>query len=217
MQPNVTRLFWLPFAVSLALCLWLVGAGGDFWIADRLYAWEGGRWALRNHWLTNALLHARGHDASVLAWLCAAAALLVAMLRRSLRWRRPLAYLVASVAASTGVVAALKSFSPRPCPWDLARYGGDGYRPAGHCFPAGHASAGYAWLALYFMLLVVRPAWRWHGLAVGVLLGLLFGVDQQLRGAHFMSHDVVAATICWTVALGLYTMMLRPRAIGRAT
>ena len=70
---------------------------------------------------------------------------------------------------------------------------------------------------LYFMLLVVRPAWRWHGLAIGVALGLLFGVDQQLRGAHFMSHDVVAATICWTVALGLYTVMLRPRAIGSET
>lgn len=52
------------------------------------------------------------------------------------------------------------------CPWDLTRYGGDlpfvgllERRPADMpdtaCFPAGHASAGYAWLALYFFLAAI--------------------------------------------------------------
>ena len=48
------------------------------------------------------------------------------------------------------------------CPWSLTRYGADrvyhslfSLDPAatgsGSCFPAGHASAGYAWVALYFL------------------------------------------------------------------
>jgi membrane-associated PAP2 superfamily phosphatase len=43
----------------------------------------------------------------------------------------------------------------------------------------------------------------------------VFGIDQQLRGAHFLSHDLFTAMICWAVALGLSRWMLRPRDAGR--
>jgi len=109
------------------------------------------------------------------------------------------------------------------CPWDLLRYGGGKVyyglftrRPPGMgsagCFPAGHASAGYAWVALYFFFLHARPRLRWWGLATGLLAGLVFGIAQQLRGAHFLSHDVWALMVCWLVALALYRGMLVPRA-----
>ena len=75
------------------------------------------------------------------------------------------------------------------------------------CFPAGHASAGYAWVALYFFFLATRPAWRWRGLAIGLATGAVFGISQQLRGAHFLSHDIFAMIICWGVALGSYYML----------
>jgi len=62
------------------------------------------------------------------------------------RWREPLAYLVTSMVLLPTLIAFSKRFSSVPCPWDLARYGGDAvYRhnlsypvgPAeiGHCFP----------------------------------------------------------------------------------
>jgi len=123
-----------------------------------------------------------------------------------------------------GLVSLLKASSDLDCPWDLARYGGArAYHgllyayagPSAHCFPAGHASAGYAWLALFFFFAATRPAWRWRGLAAGAGLGLVFGIDQQLRGAHFLSHDLFTAMICWAVALGLSRWMLRPRDAGR--
>ena len=88
--------------------------------------------------------------------------------------------------------------------------------PPGRCFPAGHASAGYAWLALFFFFTAVKPACRRWGLAIGIGLGLLFGIAQQLRGAHFLSHDVFTAMICWSIALGLHLLMLRPRGAGGA-
>lgn len=61
-------------------------------------------------------------------------------------------------------------------------------------------------MALYFFLLATRPRWRWVGLAVGVSLGVLFGATQQLRGAHFLSHDLWTAVICWACALGGYLL-----------
>jgi membrane-associated PAP2 superfamily phosphatase len=157
---------------------------------------------------------------SALAWLAVAACAAFAWWRPGLRaWRRPLAYLALAVLLSTAIVAWMKSWTHVDCPWDLVGFGGTrGYRdllaalPAhsapGRCFPAEHASAGYAWLALFFFLGRVRPRWRWHGLAAGLCAGLAFGVSQQLRGAHFASHDAWTATICWLVALLLHRAML---------
>jgi membrane-associated PAP2 superfamily phosphatase len=81
------------------------------------------------------------------------------------------------------------------------------------CFPAGHASGGYAWLALYFFLLAVKPQWRGWGLAVGLGAGLVFGISQQLRGAHFISHDLAAIAICWTCAVVLHRVFWRPESL----
>jgi membrane-associated PAP2 superfamily phosphatase len=207
---------WLPLAIFVALAGTLHCMGGDAWWADRLYAWEGHRWAFRSAFVTDQLIHKVGRDVSAVAWICVVAAWIVARTRPQLaRLRRPLAYLALSVLLATSAVAWFKSWSNMDCPWDLLRYGG--LRPyvellqlrpvglsRGACFPAGHASAGYAWMALYFFFLMVRPHWRWWGLAAGAGAGLLFGLSQQLRGAHFLSHDLWTAMICWATALALY-------------
>src|SRR3546814_5297107 len=93
----------------------------------------------------------------------------------------------------------MKSWTHVDCPWDLVGFGGTrsyhdllaalpAHVPHGLCFPAGHARAGYAWVALFFFFGRTRPQWRWKGLAAGLCAGLVFGVSQQLRGAHFASH-----------------------------
>lgn len=213
--------FWIPLALLIAATVVLMVLHGDLWIADRIYAWEGHRWALRQSLVAKEVLHQWGHDLSVAAWLAVFAAWLVTFVRDGLAlWRRPLAYLLVTVALSTLAVAWIKAWSNMDCPWDVVQYGGSkpyvdvfSLRPLGlargRCFPAGHASAGYAWMSLYFFFLLTRPRWRQLGLVVGGGLGLLFGIDQQLRGAHFSSHDIWAAGICWMVALGFYRVFRR--------
>lgn len=202
-------------AAALALVV-LVPLQGDQWIADRVFAAEGGVWSLRQHPLTELLIHRGGRLLGQLGGLAALGAWLSTFAWTTLRaWRRPLAGLLASVLLSTGLVAALKRLLAIDCPWDLVRYGGTRpmllpFQPfpteaaVGHCFPAAHASVGYAWVALYFFLLRVRPQWRIAGLAIGLGLGAVFGVSQQLRGAHFLSHDIVSLALCWLVALALH-------------
>jgi len=112
---------------------------------------------------------------------------------------------------STVIVSVLKQHTGVDCPWDLQRYGGDRMvlglfesRPLSMgraaCFPAGHASAGYGWIAAYFALASVRPGWRWWGLGVGLFTGVVFGFGQQIRGAHFFSHDLWTLTLSWLSA-----------------
>ena len=124
---------------------------------------------------------------------------------RGERWRWIGVMLLCVVA-----VPAIKRFSATSCPWDLAEFGGvaryvshwrlglaDG--GGGHCFPSGHAVAAFAFFGLYFL-------WRDHDaqrarawLAAVVVVGLLFGTAQLARGAHYPSHTLWSAWLCWTL------------------
>lgn len=212
----------IPLLLAVAASVVLMAGNGDQWLADQLYRWEGSRWAFKDAWLTTHVIHRGGKNLSTLAGVLVMLALLRACL--DTRWkalRRPLLYLLLAVGLSTGMVALLKSMTQMDCPWDLQRYGG--LRPfiglfesrpellgRAACFPAGHASAGYGWVALYFFALQVRPRWRWVALATAVATGLAFGFSQQLRGAHFLSHDVWSLAVSWTVAVLLYLLMFPP-------
>ncbi len=132
------------------------------------------------------------------------------------RWR------VAFIAMAAGSlsVSLLKQLSPYHCPWDLLEFGGHApYVPllaalpagvtAGKCFPAGHASGGFVLMALYFVYAGERPrlalAWLWGGL----VLGLLMGVGQQLRGAHFLSHTLWSGWVVWGTRLAVNQLLGR--------
>ena len=122
-------------------------------------------------------------------------------------YRTPLFYLFSATLLSALLVATIKHLVSMECPWDLVRYGGTRDFIG---FPAGHASAGYTWIASYFFFAAIRPQWRWAGLALGLGLGLTFGITQQFRGAHFLSHDLWTVMICWTVSFVLSRFLLRP-------
>ncbi len=209
-----------PWCIALAIYLlamtWLMLGEGDFVIADWLYALQGGGWRLREHWLTVGVIHKDGKMLSQLMWLGTAIFTGIIWHRPEWRaWRRPLLILMASVVLATGVVAMIKHAVPMQCPSGLQRYGGSGMHiglfeawpvniPRNACFPAAHASSGFAWIALFFFFLHVRPHWRWWGLGFGLAMGTVFAASQELRGAHFLSHDLTTIMICWGVSLLLY-------------
>lgn len=219
----VHHLAWPLVAAVLASVVLM--HGGDRWLADMVFQLEGGRWALREHWATSGVIHRGGKWASVLAGLAVLGLYLQAL--RDRRWaplRQPLLYLLLAAALGSTTVSLLKSVTHVDCPWALVGYGGTrtptglfaarvAGAPRGVCYPAGHASAGYAWVSLYFAALLWRPRWRWWGLGIGLGAGALFGIGQQLRGAHFLSHDIAALAVCWLVALALF-VLFRARASG---
>lgn len=175
----------------------------NFWIDSVVH--DGGRWAVRA--LVLALLA---------TWIAAA------RLPRLDEWRRPAAYACMAMTLSIALVGLLKQLTNVDCPWDLREFGGHApyvalfaARPASlahaHCFPAAHASSGYALVAFYFALRERHaPLARWS-LGAALLTGLCFGIAQQARGAHFLSHDVWSAFLTWMIALTLYAFAFRAR------
>lgn len=106
------------------------------------------------------------------------------------------------------VVGLLKAHSAHSCPWDLALFGGKAASfvlldavPAnsgpGQCFPGGHASSGFALMALFFLWWPEHPRRALLALLIGVLTGLLMGYGQVMRGAHFFSHNLWAGWWVW--------------------
>ncbi len=202
----------VPVSVIFLVAAWLAAQSFDFAWSSWLFHQQGDAWSLKRDVLLETVLHRGGRLASILAWTGVLVATLICWRTQAARrWTRPAARLLIAVLASTVCVAWLKASTHMDCPWDLVGLGGQhpfvplfGHRPAAlgtpACFPAAHAASGYAWVALYFFFLHTAPRWRHAGLVAGLLLGGVFGLAQQLRGAHFLSHDVASLAICWTVA-----------------
>lgn len=222
--------FFLPLGLGLLLLSLLTWLETDLWLSGWLFKLEGGvsSWPLRYWWLTENVLHTGGRDMVVLA-----SAVLIGLLIASLvhprfkPYRRGFLYLLASVATSVVLVRVGKSITQVNCPWDLQIFGGQfPYAPfpfsmqgegfGGQCFPGGHSSGGFAWIALYYFAAQYFPSRRKVLLACVLAIGVIFGVTQELRGAHFLTHDIASLALAWLVATLMYALFWRRAAVRTA-
>jgi len=199
----------------------------DYAWSHWLFAQEGGHWALKGHWLLSDVIHSGGRQLSVLLAVGCITLYIASFWAMSLQThRRVLAYLSVAPLLASAAALLVKRVSGVECPWSLQPFGGDlPYLPLlqqlvapgeGACFPAGHASAGYAWFALYFAAAAVWPRRRMVVLFGVLCAGGVFGVAQQLRGAHFLSHDLWSLTLCWSVCALLAPLMLSRSSLALA-
>lgn len=210
----------MVFGLLLCATLAIEISGMDTHLADIFYGWEDNQWQLKNAWVTSVLIHKYGKYLSILLLLVVISLWTSSYFISSLAvWKYRLRYVLIASISGALLVSIGKSLSNISCPWDFSRYGGSleyiplleqlWVRNGSHCFPAGHASAGFAWVSLYFVGRHLHATWRWWVLAGALLLGTIFGVSQQLRGAHFISHDLWSFGTCWMVSLICYHTLLK--------
>ncbi len=226
LRANALRYVGYPsilFAIALLL---LYATNADLLLADAIYAFGDKGWVFRNAWLTNALIHDGGRTLVGVIAVALLTAIVLSLFHRPLaRWRASLMFAFCAAFLGAALVNMLKEVTQVDCPWDLARYGGTniyvplfGERIAtqepGRCFPAGHASAGYCWLGLFFVARRMAPRWQLPAALVPLTLGLVFGVAQQWRGAHFLSHDLWSLYVCWLSSALLYLLTFRKRLVN---
>lgn len=214
----------LPLSVGLGLLILLHITNADLLLAQWMLAFEGTdtAWPWRHAFVTDKLLHTGGRDLVVLAAVVLLSSLVLSSFKASMkRWRRPLLMLFTSALATVLLVRIGKSITNVACPWDLSLFGGQKpYLPfpmslsvdteLGQCFPGGHSSGAFAWVGLYYLALVLKPKWRFKLLGAVLLIGAVFSLCQEFRGAHFLSHDIASALIGWTMATLSYGLAYRP-------
>lgn len=212
--------FHIPLLVLLVATLLVQIMDLDLEMALWLYRLEGAHWVLQDHWMTSRILHKDGKHFSLLLAIFLFITLCVSFINSKIQpYRLPMAYVLFTAIFSAVMVNILKSSLAVSCPWDFDNLGGSlPYSPlwqqlwlrnGSGCFPAGHASSGYAWIGLYFIGFFYQSPWRWVGLGVPLVMGILFGVAQQLRGAHFITHDLWTLGICWFCAFLLFIIFFR--------
>ncbi|AYW93831.1 phosphatase PAP2 family protein [Yersinia pseudotuberculosis] len=206
--------FWQVFGLLLVGLLFLALSRSEqldwlisnYWFdpVGQNFPWEHNKWLdLLNHRLLKMALIAT-----------AIAALLWGIYRRNGR------LVTTALLFGLGplVIGILKATSAHSCPWDLVEYGGkalnyvlmDTAPPGagpGHCFPGGHASSGFAVMALFFLFYPERPRLAMLCWFAGIGLGMLMGFGQIMRGAHFLTHNLWAGWWVWLSQLAAFWMI----------
>ncbi|HET7795582.1 MAG TPA: phosphatase PAP2 family protein [Rhizobacter sp.] len=213
-----------PLRRLVVVTLWLLpvliawdASGLDMALAHAFGGPQG--FPLTENWWLTEVLHDGGRRAS---WLVAVLLTLavwwpVGPLRRLDTPER--VQLIGVALLSVLSISLLKAASPTSCPWDLAEFGGTARHVShwawlhdggsGRCFPAGHASSGFAFVGGFFVWRRRAPRIAALWLAAAVVVGFGLGLAQQVRGAHFMSHTLWTGWLCWSLALGLELLLWR--------
>jgi membrane-associated PAP2 superfamily phosphatase len=211
----------LMLMTILPLSLVLTGimfeySGFDIWWISHFYDYQTRSWPFRDHWLFETVIHEWGRYFDMgAAGLWLVFFFLTFFLKPLKTFKKPLIYFLVSSATGPLIVGAGKHLTHIYTPWDLKIFSGTlpyirlldpvpGGMPIGEAFPAGHASGGYAFFSLYILMRHLGSPHRIYGLIFALGLGLIFGIGQQVRGAHFPSHDLFTLVICWYSALIFY-------------
>ena len=109
-------------------------------------------------------------------------------------------------------IGFLKRETNMPCPKNIVRYGGvypktkvwehypkGFHKPRIKCWPAGHASGGFALMSLFFLF--KRKRNKIIGLLVGISIGWAMGIYKMMIGDHFLSHTILTMLIAWLIIL----------------
>lgn len=215
-----SRLIWLPVSLYLSLIIPIMYWDLDWQLANYWFQLQDQQWYFRHHWLTQTLLHDAGHDLALTLYIVILILYISSFNKRILwhKFKSTLAYLSLSLPVATLTVSLIKRLSFVDCPWSISDFGGQQHyltwwqtliadqNGVGHCFPAAHASSAYMFFGVYF---VARQHWpdKANWIVTAVLgFGLIFGLAQQLRGAHFISHDLTSAIVCWLVSFVLWSL-----------
>jgi membrane-associated PAP2 superfamily phosphatase len=204
------QILWSILALFVLL-LCFENTNLDLLVQDYFYNDSAQQWILdTSHPVPHFLLY-DGAKAAVICWEILLLIALIFFRKKPIvnAYRQGITVVLIAIPLSAGLVSALKNLTNIACPYALSHYGGDipyvrifdhypvGLRPQKQqrCFPAGHASAGFALLALYYLPKTQKRKKQFLALALSA--GTAMGTYKMLLGHHFISHTLITMVLCW--------------------
>jgi membrane-associated PAP2 superfamily phosphatase len=128
-------------------------------------------------------------------------------------YKKGLVIILLSAIFVPSIIGGLKAVTNTPCPKNIEHYGGNypnitvfGRYPKDfkqeckiRCWPAGHASGGFALLSLFFLF--KRTSNRKKAIIFASMSGWSMGIYKILIGDHFLSHTLITMFLAWTIIL----------------
>lgn len=184
----------------------------DFKVMEMLFDNNSQSFPLRHHWFTEGVIHTMGRQMIGAIGLGIVLTFIASFTLPSLKSdRREWSFVLISIVISTLSISTLKATTGMNCAYDLSLYGGSEplnqlsnlWLGDGQCWPGGHVSGPLSLIAVFFGFRTKQPYLAFTGLIFAVTMGIIFGLGQTLRGAHFPSHTIWTALIIWMINLGL--------------
>ncbi|TWX71684.1 phosphatase PAP2 family protein [Colwellia demingiae] len=166
-------------------------------------------WSKKEHVLKLFL-----YDAPKIALAFFALGIIISLLffrKRNLvtRHKKGLVIVLLSLIIVPSVIGFLKATTNSACPVALDNYGGEipyikvlaSYPPNKtpsknqKCFPAGHASGGFALLSLFFIFTTKKN--QKVAIVFATSIGGLMGSYKMIIGDHFISHTLITMGLAW--------------------
>jgi membrane-associated PAP2 superfamily phosphatase len=216
-RTGIDRTLWPAVLLLAAVIALFEFTNLDVALQDHFYDFSAQRWLVDAREPVGRAIFYTGPKVAVIIPLAVA---VLGLAAGPARWRERWAldrrglWVALAVLITVPMLAAVgKNTSNIFCPSETRRYGGDvpyvklcepyppDDKPAkrGVCFPAGHASGGFALLGL--LGLRRTRAWRNGAIALGLGLGWWMGGYQMLKGAHYLSHTLVTMLVAWILVL----------------
>jgi len=217
-NPNMnvmTKQILLTSAVLVFAVLLFDYSSIDLWVQRSLYNVETRQWFWdRNETVSRLIFYDGAKTAFIVFTALLPLALVVFRKSQIIReYKRGIVIVFLSSLFVPSVVGTLKAVTNVPCPKNISLFGGtypyvtvlksypNNFHPIKkiRCYPAGHASAGFALLSLYFLF----KSRRNKRIALGFALtaGWSMGTYKMLIGDHFLSHTVVTMIVAWLIIL----------------
>lgn len=215
MQENINlHIVFTLFLIGAALVVFEL-SGVDIWVQNHFYDFITHTWFLdKNQSVLKFLLY----DGIKMVLLSVGVLMLIAFvfiknIRPLQEYKKGLLVVLLAAVFVPASIGSLKALTNMPCPCDLKIYRGT-YPSVGvfenypkefiqkskiKCWPAGHASGGFALMAFYFFFKSRKN--RNRALFVGLVVGWSMGSYKMLIGDHFVSHTVFTMLFAWLIIL----------------
>lgn len=193
-------------------------SGIDIWFEHFFYDEKHHTWPYDHNWFASHVIHRGGQFVMMLyAKGLVIFAICTLFIKKLRTYRKAAWYLVLASLTGVAIIGKLKEITHIYSPWDLLVFDGKyphirlfdtvtSSAPVGYAFPAGHAGGGFALLSFYFLFREKEHPFRYYFLAAALGVGLIFGLAQDIRGAHMLSHDLFSFALCWLGCMGWYLL-----------
>jgi len=217
----MTKHVWSGILVLLISFLIFEFTKIDLFIQDFLYNAESSQWILdRNAELPRLLLY-DGIKKIYIIFVLAVLLSLVFFRRHPVIANNKKGLLIVLLSCLTVplFIGFLKSVTNIPCPKDIQHYGGNypyvtvlsKYPDTFHqksniqCYPAGHASGGFALMSLFFLFASKRK--KKIALISAITTGWIIGGYKMIIGDHFFSHTLMTMIISWLLIITIHYLV----------
>jgi len=187
----------------------------DLIVQDYFYNFETKKWILDSHAQPYRFIFYDGVKKLliIIAILMLFSLLFIKKFKKINDYKKGIVIIILSAILVPLAVGALKKYTNMPCPENEIRYGGEypktkvweSYtkelkeKGTCKCWPAGHASGGFALLSFFFFFKSKRN--KNLSIILSMTVAWSMGFYKMLVGDHFLSHTIITMILAWLIIL----------------